>query len=1383
MFTPQASIRGDAPSMGTRSRRRQRPLSTDNLHVQPKAKRQRVPLSEQVSVNPGVSAPDNFEVKSNRMAMLETKQDGFEVENATPVPKKDITVRSKKHKASERTAKGDGSFVLTSNNAYTVSKLPSLPERLRTDANCRCQGSFYTSGFALSLSHTHALVWPYTSAAATPETFTFALPYPSARASDPLPLGCLVSPSAASNEPGLVIVMPVSGKITYWEAISSAATFDFMRQQRNGVEDVVPGMLHGETVVQVLSAEPAGFILAFSSGRVAYMSVRDPHGRPAISVQFLRGHLGSVSGGLFGSIRTVFSQAGSRGEIVAVRSDRSSKSNGERTVVAATAKGKIHSWRVQRGGHHDTFAEVDVRETILASMQTEDRRVNDYLPDTFEIVDFTFAPKGLESKYHEVTRLSDATRANDSVQQLVLLVSLNNGKRTYYCLCELILTAQNFQIGMIRPISTYDTPVSSLALVKPRLYIPQPALVAYIVFDRAVVVASIAVLPESPDSQIQMDNHITRPAFEDVIDLQQDDSIEIVGSGFEEPHQGSEEARSHRFKTKNPTVVFLVRGAGVLRISTNEIDRFANENPPEITARSKLEQAVVYGAKNDCLLTFSGRELPFTTEQIGDAAVELSKDIITSKIPLLQTMTTSMESHLITRVEALNRLMAHINTLGVDIDRVTRWKLLYNAEKMTVAAFIWSKHEAYTEQRSNTKFDKKSIVAEVVEYIHRDQKTDPNFKAGEVDRARHWFMNDIHRLDIFLSWAYEVVKYIYKDRLRDEAELTRYIYESADLNTAALAGALDYRAKKLAFYGLAHEHLKHGILVSGYEGLPEPWTANRFVANNTGRNLELCERWLSSHDPSETKNPHIDPQLLEAIRNTLPKMTDQWLLTLQEQYRWATYPDNPHTTNYPDRIKFAADCERLYQERHEPIVKLAHYGLWSQTFAVAEKHEAIEAMTEVMIHEIVTVNAKLSAGHLDSAEVREAQERLEAINRDFERCFREYGKRFGFATFDILLRLKGVEAVLDFMPELDKQYGYRTLYLRTKPELAKISWINEVERENDIDRAADTLISLGLTRENQVWSKKIELSLGKLALLAQSEETLEDDAPKLFAYSKRANASHKQEERQNRLKAVGDELELIKIQDRLFQQVLPTVQNAIDEQAELQLAMEVHGAHVVKSGNKALRHIFENALIRLLKHEALDPLSLVDLLTLIAFPADAAPPQQEQFFLALRVAKAALRGEEQRDTQRLIWRRLYIRDDWAAINKGTSLRSDQAVQELVAGTVLFETCYAVAHAFPDPDPSVAAPYKPIKPAELYGLYISELDHRFNTQEQGLKAKMLEAMKEEEKALKNLVQRHRLDNWVTSTNYAAEGFVTEEMDMRTANGAVGMDVDGKSNGHA
>src|SRR5271163_3075715 len=98
------------------------------------------------------------------------------------------------------------------------------------------------------------------------------------------------------------------------------------------------------------------------------MSVRDGQGRPAISVQFLRGASGPASSGIFGSIRNVLSTSALRGDIAAVRAGRPDKV-GERNVVVASAKGKLQSWNLHRGGHNSLQAEAEGREAIVMAIK------------------------------------------------------------------------------------------------------------------------------------------------------------------------------------------------------------------------------------------------------------------------------------------------------------------------------------------------------------------------------------------------------------------------------------------------------------------------------------------------------------------------------------------------------------------------------------------------------------------------------------------------------------------------------------------------------------------------------------------------------------------------------------------------------------------------------------------------------------------------------------------------------------------------------------------------------------------------------------------------------------------------------------------------------
>jgi nuclear pore complex protein Nup133 len=942
---------------------------------------------------------------------------------------------------------------------------------------------------------------------------------------------------------------------------------------------------------------------------------------------------------------------------------------GERNIVAATLKGRFHAWRIHRGGHHDTLADAELREAMVSAVQAVDSLAKEFSPESFELLDFTFVPNGLEEKYVGMSALGAALGSdNSAVQHLLVLVSLSNRRSSHYSLVEVVLSPEESRVGMVRPISSYTTPASQANLssvARPRLHLPRPALVAFLVFDRAVVVASIAVQPESPESQLQEESHILPPMYEDVVDLRDDNILEIVGSGFEESpaaNQGHDEIVARRHKTKNPSAVLIVKGAGVLRITTTDVDKFASDKPPKVTAKSKLEQAVFFGIKTDNPLVFDGRiESQFSHHDIAEAALQLSHEILSSTSPHVGTLPASMEDNLNSRVQALERLILHLRTTGVTLDRRTRWMLLWNAEKMTVSTLLWKRHETFTTERPAN--DKKSLVAEIVEFIHEDQKKDPNKAVGEVDRVRHWFINDVWRLELFVAWAYEVIKYMYKDHLLDDIRITRLLYEAVQLNICALMTGWEYRTTHLADYGLGDEDLEMNILRAGYEGLPEPWTGSYFISNNIKRLVELCNQWLNQYYPPNPDAPNQpDPILIDSIVNEMPALTDLYLTSLLEQSRWGV------TSSDPKKVQWAQHCGKVYKnDREEKATWLAKRGQWDEGVTIAEKHRCWHGLAVLMIDHIQALNKAALEPNQSPAEAQQFMSQIKSKEKDVERYCNKYGEVFAFEVYDRLLETDGVRAILDFAGD---KHGFKTKFLRTKPELARISWINDIERENDIDHAAETLLDLGLSREQQVWNKKIELSLGKLALLAEAQSGPDDS---IFAVA-RANGDARHDAQ---LDQIDRELGVIKIQDQLYSQVFPTVSLAVDETAELDLAMETHAKNIPKK-QKALMQTFENGMRRLLKHEALDAMSLIDLLTLIWLKAQSRDEIPDPFYLALLVAENSLKGDEFKQARRLIWRRCYIRDDWSKIND-TQLKDDPEVVERLSDTALFYmlvACYS-----------------------------------------------------------------------------------------------------------
>ena len=1062
-----------------------------------------------------------------------------------------------------------------------------------------------------------------------------------------------MSASASSSEPGLVVVVPTTGKVVYWESVASAATLDLIHPQRHGVELTIQGMVSGESVIQILNAESAGFVLAFSTGRIAYMSVRDGQGRPAISVQFLRGGVSHANTGFFGSIRNVLSTSALRGDVAAVRAGKPDKV-GERSVLVASTKGRLQLWNLHRGGHSSLQAEADARETIVMAIKQTHPVMSDLLLENFEILDFTYAPKSIANNHFNG---QDAEGVH-----LLFLTSLKDNLKSHYSLIEIVLKSNELLVGSIRPIKCYSTPVNKEAISKPRLYLPNPALVAYAVFERAVVVMSMAKIPESPELQLRTESQILPQAFEDVIDFRAEMSLDIVGSGLEEPHgasPGVEDLKSYRFKAKYPAVVLIVRVGGVLRVAATNINQLVSSTPQQVTPKSKLEQAVFFGTLDQNPLSFSVRaELHFSSEEVGAAALELSLDILRSQTTYIPAVPASIAENLRKRSSALRVLAEYLTITEVDLDRITRWKLLWNAERMNAATIIWKHYDAGL--RNKPEGQKRGLLTDIVEFIHESYKSEPVAEAGELDRVRHWFINDIWNLEIAIPWAYQVIREVFAAGQKDHGFVMGILADANEMVIDALDGAYNFRSENLELYGLQAEKLENGILLEGYKGLPEFWTSTMHIVHNLRKQTELAGVLLKEYWGKPPK-PNIDPQIVDHIRHELPSVVDLAIRTSTERIRWDSAQKMPDLQVEAENLK---NSQAIAQD--DRIQMLAgDLELSEEAIALAEKHEIMPTLATVLLFESYACGKRMETPGMDAMEFAQWARRSEDLHDRISRLFAKFGETWATALYQCFIDSGYMNNLLNHYQD---QQNLLTAFLRSKPEYAKIAWLQEVTREKDFDQAAITLIELGLKREQDLWSKKIELSIGKMARMAADP-----------TYSQ-SNGIFVPDGGETEIIVVNKQLSLIRIQERVYDHILASIANAIDDKAELQLAMEVHG-------NKSLRHkmafslLLETSMAKLVKHEAMDASSLIDLLTLMTDPVISEEDPSfrgEQFYLAIQASLHGIpKKDEQHLTQQMIWRRCMLRDNWSDLNN-IVLKADQEVDDQLRTTALymaFKSCF------------------------------------------------------------------------------------------------------------
>ncbi|RKF57970.1 Nucleoporin NUP133 [Erysiphe neolycopersici] len=1085
MFSPPTLQNFAAQELSQRtSRRRQRPLSSENSGSEPKSKRRRSAFALKTNLTPG-NTTEKYETdeKNAKVSALQIAKDGPQG--------RDLAVRSKKIRSGEREHKGDGSVMLSSTDMYTVAKLPALPDRLQSEPENRTHqhGAIYSScGYAFVLNHARAIVWSYSVNSTSPETFIFTLNQSSKNTSDPLPIGALVSASASSSIPGLVVIIPTTGKVTYWESVSSAATYD-LRLQRNGVEFSIP-ISFGEKVDQVLNAESTGFILTFSSGRIAYMGVRDGQGRPAISVQFLKIGSSASTSGIFGSIRNALSGSSLKGNVAAVRAGPFAKV-GEREIVMATMRGKFQYWKMHRGGHTSLATEYEARESLLSAIKKMSLEMTDISMESFEIIDFTFIPK--------IRVTSELRRTEDEDTNLLVLSSIKEQNCSKYFLAHLCLRQHEPEVQNLFPIKSYTTSISQNAISKPRLHLPKPALVAFVVFGHAVVVISVAKL------QLQNENKKSIQTFDDVIDFRRDIDIEIFGSGIEESHEsnGIDDPKSLHFKPKYPAVVLLVRGSGVLRVSAINTDRLISQNPQQVNAKAKLEQAVFFGSLDHNPLSFNIRpELKFPDKDFGVAAIELSDEILRSKTTYISTVATLIDQNLQKRSAALHNLAQFLCKNNIKLDRITKWNLLFNAERMKAASLVWKRFDAAMKARCPG--EKRGLLTEVVESIHEQYKSVPVSETGEYDRVRYWFIHDIWNMEIAVPWAYQVIKCYWHDGLTDHNVVLQILSEANDLVISALQGAFEFRAKNLDLYGLLSEQIEEGVLINGYKGLPEFWTSTTYITENTRKQSELAAVLLDAFW-GKPNDKIQSPTLLSKIRNEYYNLVDITIRSNTERIRWCSAQETPELQMEAKEIE---RVQSKTQEQHISVLA-GPLGLPDEAMNLAEKHQLMIVLASLLKLDLDTCT-HLTKHKRASEDVNDLVLRKKQLQVRIETLFLKFGSRWATALFEVYLMDGSAGELLNSM---SSQQSYLTKFLRSRPEYGKISWINDVTRERDFEHASEALLEIAFKNEEDLWSKKISLSIAKLCIFASKEQNDID--------------SH-----DPRLVSINNELKLIKTQEK-----------------------------------------------------------------------------------------------------------------------------------------------------------------------------------------------------------------------------------------------------------
>ena len=1237
MFSSGTSVQASIAKRNPR--RRQRTSSSDDsttLRHQPKRLRRSGLAPDTFEPLGGTKINGDFDYAapasvSNGHAINPRAQRQASVESTN------LTIRNRgliKGEREKRLHQAEGDVVLTKNDNFIVTRLPTNVELLqnRTGAQ-RWHGDFSNNnGYGIVTTHTYATVWrllPGLAPSEASKPLTIYLPNPSHDDRSPLPLGVVIS---SASEPAFLAIMPTTGKVMYWESLASAASSDAFRQKEQAVQGTVNGMLSGETITNITVAEPHGFILTFSLGRIAHLTISDPQGKPSLNIQFLRGNESS-NGGLFGGLRNVFSSTGWRRDIAAVRAGNSAQ-RGQRNVLVATTKGTFQLWDLNWNGTHSLVYEAHAQEDLLKSLAENGQVQLGQQEHLFEVLDFTIIA-------HNGTGNELTTVRDFNAYKVLTLTHVALGQPSKYALVGLTIANGVINVDVVHPILCYTTALAAETLFRPQILAPGSAQTAFVMFEKSIVLVSLGEAEVSPSSQLQEEAGTLPDPFQDTIDFRKDKGYRIVGCGSDVYDRD----RGHT------SCLLMVYGYGMVKIDALPTKEGQSaRDRATVTARTKIEQAVFFGSLQQNLLDFSGRpEISFKQEEVEAAALEVNDSIMKSTSDYIPALTPSMDHLLQVRSVALAELMKHLRRDFKPLSRLTRWKLLWSAEKMAAAKAVW---RSYNTAMGDKWENRTILLTEIADMLHENYKVENQPERGETDAVRHWFVHDIWRIEKIVPWTQKAVEELYTEGIRDPVSQADLVSQADDLQLSALETAFRFREDYAVLYGLESELMNDGVLLGGFEDLPAFWTSTHETVNKVKRLIDVSRETAIRYEDTADENGLPSMQLVIKIAADNPRLVQICCQVYTERFRWLQ--------SQPDAQSKATGeiLERdYYQVRKEMIVQLSEIGLGEEGIKLAEKYRDMEALVDIIARENTEMALRSAQAGLSESEEEGLIAREELNAQRTKTYFSKFGTGWANAFFSKHIETGKLTEMLENGANFQQPL---TTFLRQNASCAKLAWINDVLAERNYTYAATQLI-VAQEQEKNLWNRRIQLSIGKLAALAaQNKEQLSEASVK------------------KGIEKCGRDMAILDIQESLLDYIKPSLQGAIDETAETDLAKEQFCRRAVK-GKPALRDLLERSMTKLVAQQVLDAEELIDTLTLMdedTLYQDLEGFADLRFYRAFEIVRRS--GIESGDSVRAtllkhsIWRRCMIQDDWEAINR-TELKDDAEVEQETSATALFKT--------------------------------------------------------------------------------------------------------------
>ncbi|KAJ7452358.1 hypothetical protein B0H11DRAFT_1742097 [Mycena galericulata] len=649
---------------------------------------------------------------------------------------------------------------------------------------------------------------------------------------------------------------------------------------------------------------------------------------------------------------------------------------------------------------------------------------------------------------------------------------------------------------------------------------------------------------------------------------------------------------------QNESALLILTAATMMKaqIDMENVLVFNSETGRANLIKSIMTQAIVYGSIPDNPLQFSFPP-EVDEESLMQGAEQLSKAVLSSD-PEVVRSNPDLGAQLTSRKERLSWLIHFINDNAVlgKMSQRSRQQLATDSEKLYAGYQLWAQH-------NEVLLSSESVFNEAVELYMEGIA-----EGHHEDVVRAFFRLRIGDMGHLLSQVADVTAKLAQESGRDLLEL---LPEANRVILTVLTSAMEYREYNLGVYGILLPMI-------------DPWTSSPAIIDVI---IGLFESTTGVLDSSARSGVVLERN--NYSKTQLPELATILFACIQERLDWLGSPTAADTPGIErDRNELKQKFDFL---RPETLETLRRHGHAPTAFVLAEKYRDFSSLAALCHQDDIYPSHK----NPNALRIQTYIDRFkEEFTTELYRWYIQHGElRVMFSQDDV-------------------QSSYLDKFFTAHPD-SSISWIHDLGQRR-YEAAAAALLSESKDA-TQLSTKHLMLSIGKLAHLAQVQETVEpaDDYV---------------------LDSFHDDLDFVSVHQALLDEFKPVLDSLRGRQSlEAQIDAIVRSEASNLSDQKALTLVFKDLVRQLLQGNTLSMEDTVDVLTLKDNTTSV-----EDYTTALHLLARVQNLPEARRMSafRSVWRRIYIHDDWDAIRRTANV-SDNELNDRFRATALYATLSVV----------------------------------------------------------------------------------------------------------